>query len=151
MYCIASFLSFTVFFFFLDILLLGLFSKQIFYCLFIFSLASMHNQKHWIYPVLFFILFACESFIQSGLINYHFCLYSFFYLLARFILNNHSSDLIIYYGILLFFLFTHILLSVNRLTLSFINPYTALKIIGNLILLCFSLKWLSAVKRGNRF
>jgi hypothetical protein len=146
------FVSFTVFFFFLDIFFVGLFSQQCLYFLFIFSLISIPNTPSLYLALPLFALLATEAFIQTGVVGLQFCLYLFFYFLARFAFQHFSSRILVYYITLIFFLLVSSIQAYSSgLSLSLPTLCTSLKFTGNLVILYFSLKWLSAATRGNRF
>lgn len=146
------FVSFTVFFFFLDVFFTGLFSQQCLYFLFIFGLVTIEKTTLWYHQLPLFILLATESFLQTGFVGIPLLLYLCFYCLAYIALQHFSSRFFVYYFTLILFLITSSIGAYSSpYQLLMPNLCTSLKFIGNLVLLYFSLKWLSAAARGNRF
>lgn len=137
--------------FFLDICLSGIFLQQYLHLLFIFLLVSLPFAHSWYHVTIPFILLAIESTIQTGMVGWSFFISLGCYALAHFFHNHAKSPQAASTATLTIFL---ILTLMPALFTPFLAPsfylYTSLKFAGNLGLLNFSLKWLSAVARDNR-
>lgn len=152
MHSLLPFTFTALFFFFYDLFFAALLGHQIFYGLFIFTLISIGKDRSRYKILLNFFLLAVETFIHTGLIGLPFCLYVVFFLISRPLLDRFASQKIAYSITLVSFLLTS--LAISLISSAYPIPsllYTMFRIAGNLILLFFSLKWLSAVGQGNRF
>lgn len=152
MYQELYFVSFIVFFFFLDTFFIQIFSQQCLYFLYIFSLAMIPKKYSWFLTFFIFLLLAAESIVVHTTLGPDFFAAFLSYLFALYILDLTAFKK--WFLALTLFIFL-VLTSYNTILSckisSIYNPCTSLKFIGNFIVLYFSLKWLSAVKRGNRF
>lgn len=152
MYQELYFVSFTVFLFFLDLFFIQLFWQQCFFFVYIFSLVTMQKKQPLFLRLLPFIFLALESLIiQSGL-NATFFAAMGTYLIAWSLLEATLHKNALLSSTLLIFLILKSYKDILHFELKWLlNPYTILTFIGNFVIVYFSLKWLSAVKRGNRF
>lgn len=152
MYQELYFVSFIVFFFFLDVFFIQIFSQQCLYFLYILSLVTIINKHSLFLTLLTFFLLATESLILHTTLGIDFFTAVITYIIGLYMLNTTIFKEWFLALLLLFFL---ILTSHNKIlscnTQWLYNHCTSLKFTGNFIVLYFSLKWLSAVKRGNRF
>lgn len=152
MYQELYFVSFIVFFFFLDVFFIQFFLQQCLYFLYIFALATLPRKYSWFLTFFIFFLLAVESIIVHTTLGSDFFGALFSYLCALCILDSTAlKKWVLALALFIFLIFTsyHTLLSCK--ISSIFNHCTSLKFLGNFIILNFSLKWLSAVKRGNRF
>lgn len=137
--------------FFLDICLSGFFLQQYLYLLFIFLLVSLPFAHSWYHILTPFILLTLESTIQTGMVGWSFFISVGCYALAHFFNNHAKSAQTACAAALTIFLTLSLM---PALFTPFLAPsfylYTSFKFVGNLGLLYFSLKWLSAVARDNR-
>jgi hypothetical protein len=152
MYQELYFASIAVFSLFLDLFFMQLFSQQCLYFLFIFSLITLSKKHSWMFIFFIFSLLAIESILIHNTIGIDFFAAFFGYIFAWFMLDKAASQKWLLFITLIFFIIT----VSHTLILSSHWRYlpclcTSLRFIGNFIMLHFSLKWLSAVKRGNRF
>lgn len=145
-------ISSAVFLFFLDIFFIQFFSQQCLYFLYIFALGLLPRNYSWLLTLFIFILLAAESIIAHTTLGTHFLITTISYMCALYLINTVASTR--WLLALVFFIFLILSSYANILSLKkswLCHPCTSLKFIGNFIILYFSLKWLSAVKRGNRF
>jgi len=142
----------TVFFFFLDLFFIHFFSQQCLYFLYIFALATLPKEHSRGLTLFIFSFLAAESIIIHTTLGLNFFIAIFTYSCASYMFNTTGlKQSLLALMLLIFLLFSsHInILSSKPSWMSY--HCTSLKFIGNFIVLYFSLKWLSAVKRGNRF
>ena len=152
MYQELYFVSFFVFFFFLNIFFIQFFLQQCLYFLYIFALATLPQKYSWFLTFFIFFLLAAESIVVHTTLGPDFFAAVLSYLFALFMLNTTAlKQWLLAFTLAFFLIFT----SYNNILSCKIDWWchhcTSLRFIGNFIVLYFSLKWLSAVKRGNRF
>ncbi|MFT6765324.1 MAG: hypothetical protein ACJAZS_000199 [Alteromonas naphthalenivorans] len=148
LYCI----SLTIFFFFLDLFFIQIFSHQCLYFLYIFSLITLFKKQTWPFTLFIFFLLAAESTLIYTTLGIDFFAALLSYTFAWFMLDKAASKI----WLLLITLISFLLITFHTTILSSQRQLipclcTSLRFIGNFVLLYISLKWLSAVKRGNRF
>ena len=152
MYQELFFVSFVVFLFFLDLFFIQLFSQQCLYFLYIFSLTTLTKKNSWLLTVFIFSFLAAESIIVHTTLGIDFFVALMSYIIGFYALNNTEFKKSLLNILLLFFLTLTSLKVILSGNINWICHHcTSLKFTGNFIILYFSLKWLSAVKRGNRF
>ncbi len=152
MYQELYFVSFIVFFFFLDIFFIQIFSQQCLYFLYIFSLTNLTKRHSLPLAALAFFLLSAESMVVHTTLGIDFFAALGSYCVALYMLNTTAlKEWLLALLLLFFLLFTSYTGILSCKTDWFSNHCTSLKFIGNFVIMYFSLKWLSAVRRGNRF
>ena len=134
-----------------DIFLLTICKQPISYFCFSFILASNICRQNWWTIGAHTILIILQQFIFYQQLDYHSALALITYFLTSYSLTYIASPFmaLLAPSILFFIMDTSILAAKNSLC-DVLNGYTIIKIFGTIFTLYFSLKWLSAVKQGNR-